>query len=157
MNVSQLMTSLRSGNQTIEEMFTVTAAGGAVPAGLSVLDALCNSKGLRVGEKDFEVYQAICRIVVKAAKRIGMLDHMGGKRGDTPLMKACAVGNDVIVELLLTHRAGFSHLGLITPPVSLVILSGLTSYDLFWAGVEGKPRGNFTVGGSPSFLGPRPL
>ena len=136
-------------------MFSVTAAGGTVPAGLSVLDSLCNSKGLRVGEDGYAVYLAICRKVVKAASRIGMLDHMGGKRGDAPLMKACAVGNDVIVELLLSHRAGFSHLGIITPPVSLVILSGLTSYDLFRAGVEGKPRGNFTVGGSPSFLGPR--
>ena len=78
--------------------------------------------------------------MVKAASRMGMLNHMSGSRGDTPLMKACAVGNDVIVELLLTHRAGFSHLGLITPPVSLVILSGLASYDFSGRGGGKAPR-----------------
>ena len=103
---------LQSGRVTTEEMFSVTAAGGAVPPGLSVLDALCVAKGLRVGEQYYSQYKAICRKVVMAASRVGMLDNMSGNRGDTPLMKACANGNDVMAELVLNCGAGFSHLGL---------------------------------------------
>ena len=127
MDLDRLHHLLQSGEMTSEKMFSVTAAGGNVPAGLSVLDALCGAKGIRQGEARYSQYIAICGRVVKTASRMGMLNHMSGSRGDTPLMKACANGNDVMVELLLKHSAGSSHLGLITSPVSLVILSGLTS------------------------------
>ena len=107
---------LQRGAMPCQEMFSVTAGGGDVPPGLTVLDALCAAKGIRQGEDHYSQYTAICGKVVKAASRMGMLNHMSGNRGDTPLMKACANGNDVMVELLLTCRAGFSHLGLITLP-----------------------------------------
>ena len=127
MNLDRMAFLLQSGTMTYEDMFSVTAAGGEVPPGLTVLDALCGAKGIRLGELYYSQYIAICQRVVKAASRMGMLNHMSGSRGDTPLMKACANGNDVMVGLLLTYSAGSSHLGLITSPVSLVVLSGLAS------------------------------
>ena len=49
-----------------------------------------------------------------------MINHMSGERMDTALMKACANGCDTMVELLLPLNARSSHLGVITPPISLV-------------------------------------
>ena len=97
-------------------MLSVTAGTGDLPAGLTVLDALCAGKGIRQGEDHLSTYVDICGRVVRAASRAVMLNHMSGSRGDTPLMKACANGNDTMVELLLGCKAGSSHLGLMTPP-----------------------------------------
>ena len=127
MQLERMLDLLQGGGLTCLQMLSVTAATGDLAPGLTVLDALCAGKGIRQGEDWFFTYLAICNRVVKAANRAGMLNHMSGKRGDTPLMKACANGNDTMVELLLGCKAGSSHLGLTNPPVSLVFLFGLTS------------------------------
>ena len=122
MRLDRMMNLLQGGQLSILQMLSVRAGTGDFPAGLTVLDALCAGKGIRQGEDHFSTYVAICGRVVKAASRAGMLNLMSGSRGDTPLMKACANGNDTMVELLLGCKAGSSHLGLITPSVSIVFV-----------------------------------
>ena len=52
-----------------------------------------------------------CHGVGVAVFAMDMLNNMAGKRGDTPLMKAAANGNQYMVECLLRHHVRDSHLG----------------------------------------------
>ena len=98
-------------------LFKVTAAGsGTTPPGLSPLCACCGQKAIDFGEAHFGNYQALLSKIIKIAGRVDMLNHMSGSRGDTPLMKACAVGNDLIVRMLLAQGVRDPHLGFIIPP-----------------------------------------
>ena len=120
MQLDKLFRLLQSGEQTCFQLFSVTAGGGGIPAGLTVMDALCQGKGIRPGEDHYSTWFPICGKVVKAVSRANMINHMSGERMDTALMKACANGCDTMVELLLPFNASSSHLGVITPPISLV-------------------------------------
>ena len=137
MRLGELPDLLQSGEQSCFQLFSITADTGDIPAGLTVLDALCAGKGLRPGEDHFSTWFSICGKVVKAASKANMINHMFGERKDTPLMKACANGNDIIVELLLTFKACSSHLGVITPPISLLFFSIWSHFVRFCLGYGG--------------------
>ena len=93
-------------------MFSVTAGDAAnVSGGFCVLCALCLGRGLRSGERGYNRYESCIRLAVGAADRVGMIDHMSGRHGDTHLMKAVANGNPSMVQQLLAAGARSSHLG----------------------------------------------
>ena len=105
-----------SGDAGAAQLFTVTAGSGTTPPGLSPLCACCGQKAIKWGEPHFGNYQTLLSMIIKIAGRVDMLNHMSGSRGDTPLMKACVAGNNLLVKLLLAHGARDPHLGFIIPP-----------------------------------------
>ena len=114
--VREALFEIQDESYTPEQLFTVTAGGATVPAGLSPLCACCAQKAVRYGEDHFGNYKALLTLVIKIGGRVDMLNHMSGSRGDTPLMKACANGNAYIVKLLLAKNVRGPHLGFIIPP-----------------------------------------
>ena len=119
---SALLTVLqRHGTSNAAWLFTVTAGDESYARGrYCILCALAMGCGVRYGEVGYGTYQSCCRLVVKYAGRLGMLNHMSGKSKDTPLMKAAANGNKFLVEELLRAHARSPHLGYLIPPIWLV-------------------------------------
>ena len=116
MLLKDALAEMQNTSITPVDLFKVTAGNGSIPEGLSPLDAICAQKAVRFGEPHFGVYTSLLTLVVKAGSRVGMLNNMSGKRGDTPLMKACANGNAYVVKLLLAKSVRDPHLGFIIPP-----------------------------------------
>ena len=114
--VREALYEIQRESYTPEQLFTVTAGGDTVPADLSPPCACCAQKAVRYGEAHYGNYKSLLTLVIKIGGRVDMLNHMSGSRGDTPLMKACAVGNDLIVRMLLAQGVRDPHLGFIIPP-----------------------------------------